>query len=179
MWVNINMTWPWVWLSNKGSFFIIIFNKESGEGTVGKSCPGFCQWKGRIGCTEGFLRENRARDGNEKIQKVDFLAECVPGICSTICNWIHDNLLDCWVKTRRHHIIFSCDEQLQEVTQFVRSSRFFLLVSMEFYLVSMVCQESINNVSSFKGVLRKFHGCFKKVSGKFQGSFKKVSRVFK
>ena len=32
---------------------------------------------------------------------------------------------------------------------------------------------------SFKGVLRKFQGCFTEVSRVFQGSFKGVSRKFK
>ena len=41
----------------------------------------------------------------------------------------------------------------------------------------MVSQESFKAVSmGFKGVLRKFNGCFRKVSTVFQGSFKGVSR---
>ena len=39
----------------------------------------------------------------------------------------------------------------------------------------MVFQESLKNVSSFKGVSRKFQGCFKEVLRVFQRSFSEES----
>ena len=60
------------------------------------------------------------------------------------------------------------------VTQFVRPSPFFLLVSLKLFLVL----KSVNGVSiKFKGCL-KFKRCFKEVSRMFQGTFKDVSRNF-
>ena len=74
------------------------------------------------------------------------------------------------------------------VTQFVRSfvrpfvrPLFFLLASLEFYLVL----NSFNGVSrkfsvclKFLGVLRKLQGCFKEVLRVFTKSFKEVKMVF-
>ena len=75
-------------------------------------------------------------------------------------------------------------------------SLFFLLLSLEFYLVlnsfngvsrkfqgCLKFQGCIKEVSrivqgSFNGVYRRFQGCFEEVSRVFQGNFKSVSRKF-
>ena len=73
------------------------------------------------------------------------------------------------------------------VTKFVRLSArplFFSLMFLEsaVWKVSGKCLEDVSKVfrrcGSFKGVSRKFQGCFKEVSRVFQERFKDVSRKF-
>ena len=70
------------------------------------------------------------------------------------------------------------DDVTQSVRSFVRMSVRPKGVSLS---LKRICSDiEIDGVlqGSFKGVSRKFQGCFKKVSSVFQGSFKNVSREF-